>query len=236
MGETHERLIAKLATVLAGLHDLEPGADRLCEAGRHFLGADGAALSLWADPDVATVVAATDELAAQLEDLQEVVGEGPSKDALRLDAVQIADFTEHGDGAWSLLHEQGTRLGFAGALIAVPLRPHGRVIGMLAGYRTETPFDIDLADADFLGVALGAALLQDPGVVDRQDGAGDAWASQSQIHQASGMIIAQVGVRPEDALALLRGQAFAHGTSMVEVARQIVERRINFRNFTIEGD
>ena len=50
------------------------------------------------------------------------------------------------------------------------------------------------------------------------------------------MIISQTGVRPEDALALLRGQAFANNVSMVDIAQQVVERRINFRDFTIEGD
>jgi AmiR/NasT family two-component response regulator len=50
------------------------------------------------------------------------------------------------------------------------------------------------------------------------------------------MIVAQVGVRLEDALALLRGQAFARSMSLVDVAREIVDRSINFRDFTIEGD
>jgi AmiR/NasT family two-component response regulator len=64
----------------------------------------------------------------------------------------------------------------------------------------------------------------------------DTWASRSQIHQASGMIVAQVGVRTEDAMALLRGQAFARNTTLLEVAGDIIARRINFRDFSIEGD
>ncbi len=50
------------------------------------------------------------------------------------------------------------------------------------------------------------------------------------------MIVAQVGVRTEDALALLRGQAFARNATLIEVAQDIIRRRINFRDFTIEGD
>jgi len=37
-------------------------------------------------------------------------------------------------------------------------------------------------------------------------------------------------------MALLRGQAFANNASLLDVARQITERHINFRDFTIEGD
>jgi hypothetical protein len=226
MAETHQRLIGRLAAVLAGLHDIEPGAERLCEAGRMMLDAEGAALSLMTSPDSVTVVASTDALAAQLEDLQEVVGEGPSRDAFGADAVQIARFAAHGDGKWTLMHEHGARLGFDGAMI-VPLRPHDRPIGILSAYRRGGDFTVDPQTADFLGVALGAALLKDAHVAERDDGLGEAWSSRAEVHQATGMIIAQVGVRPEDALALLRGQAFAHDTTMLDVAHQIVERRIN---------
>jgi AmiR/NasT family two-component response regulator len=65
---------------------------------------------------------------------------------------------------------------------------------------------------------------------------GAAWPLRAQIHQATGMIISQVAVRPEDALALLRGQAFAQNTTLADVAQQVIERRINFEHFMIEGD
>ena len=46
MAETHERLIGRLAAVLASLHAIEPVSSRLCEAGRLMLEADGAAMTL----------------------------------------------------------------------------------------------------------------------------------------------------------------------------------------------
>lgn len=50
------------------------------------------------------------------------------------------------------------------------------------------------------------------------------------------MIISQVRVQPEDALALLRGQAFATDTTLLHVAQEVLDRRIDFRHFTIKGD
>ena len=59
------------------------------------------------------------------------------------------------------------------------------------------------------------------------------WSAQAQVHQAAGMVIAQLGVGPEDALALLRAHAFADGASMAVFARAVVERRLDF---SIEDD
>jgi hypothetical protein len=231
-----EQLVARFATVLADLHTIDSGVARLCEAGRRMLDADGAAMTVVSSQQSKVVVAATDELARQLEDLQDVVGEGPSQDAYRDNAVQVADFSAQGDGRWSLMHEHGRRLGFEGSLIAVPLRPHRDAIGTFTAHRVGRRFEVVPDLADFLTVAVGAALLHESTDRTRADVDAEAWSSRAVVHQATGMIISQVGVRAEDALALLRGQAFVHGASLLEVAQQIVDRHINFRNFTIEGD
>jgi hypothetical protein len=236
VAETHERLIGRLAVVLASLHSVEPVAARLCEAGRQMLDADGAAMTLMTSTETLFVVAATNDLAAQLEDLQEVVGEGPSQDAYRDNAVQFADFVAHQDDRWPLMQEHGRGLGFEGTMLAMPLRPGGEVIGTLCAHRESGNVISDPVTTDFLSVAIGTAVLQDPQLGTLEEVHTEGWASRAQIHQATGMIISQVGVRAEDALALLRGQAFANNATLLDVAQQIVERRINFRNFTIEGD
>ncbi len=116
------------------------------------------------------------------------------------------------------------------------MRAELSTLGVLSLHGRGEEQAVDLVAARFLGATVGTALLQDPRV-DRPDHvATEAWATRSQIHQATGMIVAQVGVRAEDAMALLRGQAFARNTSLLEVAQDILERRINFREFTIEGD
>ncbi|MET1038985.1 MAG: GAF and ANTAR domain-containing protein [Aeromicrobium sp.] len=236
MGEVPWQLTARMASVLAGLQAVESVASRLCEAGRRMLDADGAALTVVTSSNTMVVVASTDELSVQLTDLQEVVGEGPSKDAYRENAVQVADFGEHGDGRWSLMHEHGRRLGFEDTIIAVPLRPGDDVIGTLTAHRSRDSVEVDPATADFLGVAIGLALVQDPQLGEGHDFLADSWPVRAKIHQATGMVISQVGVRPEDALALLRGQAFANGTTLGAIAEQIIDRRINFEHFMIEGD
>ncbi|MET0930805.1 MAG: GAF and ANTAR domain-containing protein [Aeromicrobium sp.] len=236
MGEVPWQLTARMAAVLASLQAVESVASRLCEAGRRMLDADGAALTVMTSEQSVLVVAATNELSTQLEDLQEVVGEGPSRDAYRENAVQVADFAQHGNGRWSLMHEHGRRLGFEGGIIAVPLRPGEDVIGTLTAHRASRQFEVDPATAEFLGVAIGLALVQDPQLGIGDDFLAEGWPMKAKIHQATGMVISQVGVRPEDALALLRGQAFANNTTLGDIAQQIIDRHINFEHFMIEGD
>ena len=48
------------------------------------------------------------------------------------------------------------------------------------------------------------------------------------IHQASGMIAAQLDDTMASALARLRAAAFANGRSMYDVAQDVVERRVRF--------
>jgi hypothetical protein len=236
MAETQHRFIGRFARVLAEVHGIEPTSFRLCEAGRLMMGADGAALTLMTGSQAMVVAAATDEMASRLEDLQDVVGEGPSRAAFEVGGVQVADFGATGDAGSGVLHQHVRRLGFTGVVVSVPLRPHDTTIGTLTTHAPAPPASADLQAAALLGVAIGTALLQDTTIGARDDSFADGWGGRAQVHQATGMVISQTGVRPEDALALLRGQAFVNDVSMVEVAQQIVDRRINFRDFTIEGD
>lgn len=238
MAEVHQRLTGRLAAVLAAVHDMGQVTSRLCEAGRLMLDADGAALTLATSADApATMVAATDALSIQLENLQDVLGEGPGRQAMRDGASQVADFGATDDVRWPLMHERTRSLGFSGTVLAVPLRPGGTVVGTLMVHRSSgTVLEAhDAMTADFLSVALGTALLHDPALARQDEVLGDVWASRAEVHQATGMVISQVGVRPEDALALMRGQAFAAGRDLRDVARDIIDRRLNFRDFTIEG-
>jgi hypothetical protein len=89
----------------------------------------------------------------------------------------------------------------------------------------------------FLANAVGAGLLVDAAEPpEGQAQVGEAWSSRSVVHQATGMVMAQVRVTAEDALALLRGHAYATATDVTDVAVRVVRRTINFSNFDVEGD
>ena len=63
--------------------------------------------------------------------------------------------------------------------------------------------------------------------------ADDSPLSRREIHQATGMVLAQAGTSARDALLLMRAYAFAQGRTVRDVARDVVSRSLDF---TPEGD
>jgi hypothetical protein len=113
------------------------------------------------------------------------------------------------------------------ALYAFPIRPDHQVLGVLTLYQTvPRPLRYEMTEAQFLADALGVALLRDPGSK-TETGAGP-WAGRAQVHQATGMVLAQLGIGPDDALVLLRAHAYAHATSVDAIAAQVVARQLDF--------
>jgi hypothetical protein len=55
-----------------------------------------------------------------------------------------------------------------------------------------------------------------------------ARSSRREVHQATGMVLAQLNISAKDAALLLRAHAFASGRSVREVATDVVERRLDF--------
>jgi AmiR/NasT family two-component response regulator len=56
-----------------------------------------------------------------------------------------------------------------------------------------------------------------------------AESDREEIHQATGMIMAQLGVSAEEALLRLRARAFAQGRTSSDVARAIIDRTADIR-------
>jgi len=60
---------------------------------------------------------------------------------------------------------------------------------------------------------------------------GDAWAelgmlSRAEVSQATGMLMAQLGIEAAEALVWLRAHAYATGRTATDVARDILDHRL----------
>jgi hypothetical protein len=202
---------------------------RLCDGCSEILDTDGGAITLSYTGAERVTLCATDEAAARLEDLQDVLGQGPGRDAYVSGEAVIA----HLDGSdpnsrWMMLEDAArAALGFSASVYALPIRPESDVLGVLTLYQARRrPLAHGLTTALFLADALGAALLRDPG--SQTEMTPGPWAARAQIHQATGFVVAQLKVSPEDALALLRAHAYAHDTSLAAIAAEVVDRRLDF--------
>jgi hypothetical protein len=217
-------LLTRLARLIGDNSDSQPLETRLCRAYLSILGGDGAAITFsYTSPDRVTLCA-TDDLARRLEDLQDVLGEGPGATAYRTGLLTVADLGA-GPGPWPLFADEARKVAGAKLLYAVPMRPGHAVIGVLTVHQ-ETADLPDRDQAQFLADAIGAALMKDSPAED--DFRTSPWSARSEIHHATGMVVAQLRISPDDALALLRAHAFSHTSTLAEVAHQITSRQLSF--------
>jgi|SRR5215207_6566113 len=219
------RLLAKLARLVATETVDRPLEVRLCLAFLSILGGEGAALTLAYNQPERVTLCTTDDTAARLEDLQEVLGEGPGQAAYSSGELTVVDLRESTQ-RWPLFAEAARQAVGPVLLYAVPLRPTHDVLGVLTVHRQGGPLP-EPEEATFLGDAIGAALLREPIGQDPNFAAGP-WSTRAVIHQATGMVTAQLRISPADALALLRAHAYTHEVTLAEVADEIVQRRLNF--------
>lgn len=96
-------------------------------------------------------------------------------------------------------------------------------------YSSESdPFDQDrVAMAKTLASLVGWQVLRRI-LVDFQDAGDDPQYSRREVHQATGMILAQLNTSASDAKLLLHAHAYASGRSVMDVAEDVVARRIDF--------
>ena len=208
-------LLSALTRSLVSGDETLPLADRLVGAVCHVLAARGGSLSVGYRPEDRTVLAATDPTATRIEEFQDVLREGPSLEAFTTGspvAVPLREQEVRWPNLHRSLHEHGDRV----RLMAVPMRPDGAVVGVLALHRSRhDPVDVRIGDAQFLADATGVALL---GRLADQDADDELWLTRDRVNQATGMVVAQLRLPPVDALAVLRAHAFAQGASVAAVA------------------
>lgn len=192
----------------------------------------GAALSAFSGSPQETRLHASDELAARLDELQFDLGEGPRWEAARMRAPVLLPYVR------SMPHERWPVFGKAltdtdaQGLFVFPLVVGAMDIGVVELYRT-TPGDLsesEMVTARALVDGAAWSLLRRVLVPESGNGSPEIGLSPSrrEIHQATGMVLAQVGGTAADALLLLRGYAFAHGQTVRETSIEVLERRLDF--------
>jgi len=118
------------------------------------------------------------------------------------------------------------------AVFALPLQWGAVNLGVLDLYRRK-PGALDDAQLRDAIAAADAAALMMLGLRTEPDHSGAAWldhavAYRAEIHQATGMVSVQLDVPAAEALARLRAHAFLHDQLLIDVAHDVVSRRLTF--------
>lgn len=154
------------------------------------------------------------------------MGEGPCLDAFASGGpVLVADLPAQA-ARWPAFAPAACELG-AAAVFSFPLQIGVVRLGSLDLYR-DTSGSLTRSE---LTDALILSDLATQGVVADLDGHSSedvSWLADphAQVHQAAGMVQAQLGVTTQTALLRLRGYAFTHNLPLAEVARQVVARSL----------
>jgi ANTAR domain len=220
---------------VALLEDDDPLPLRLCRAAVAALSITGVGLALMTQDGHAGMVSATDGPARKMEQLQFLLREGPCLDAARSGRpVLEPDLSVVPASTWP-----GFLSGMADsevkAIFAFPLNVGVIRIGVLDLYRDTT----GVLDGPELAMALAYADAATFLLLHLQDQSSDGllhpslrepWEHRAVVHQATGMVAAQAGVRMADAFQLLAARTGADERPLVDVARDVVARRLRLDN------
>ena len=224
-------LLVRLARAIATTPPATALSERLCLATRDLAGADAASITVATSTSERMTLFATDAIAARLEDLQEVLGEGPGHTAARSGQLEVCSVADGASAPWPTFAMSAARLAGAATIYAVPMRPDDAVFGVLSLYqvaRHDVPLALDGSTLVKLAAATGTAVVRDPDAASEDVDSGP-WHSRARIHQATGMVVVQLGLDPDDALAVLKAHAYAGDTSLADVADRVLDRSLRFR-------
>ena len=208
---------------------------RLCRFAVDEMTLSGCALILMsgAESESASLLAGAGRHASTITGLQMELGEGPCLQAHASGIpVFMPDLTAENANRWPTFAAAALAVGVH-AEFSLPLTVGPGGIGTLDLCRDRPGMlsDEHLADALVTAdIARDAVLYQpyapgDPGMTELLATVG---TDRIVIHQATGMIAAQLDDTVANALARLRAAAFASGRSMYDIAQDVVERRVRF--------
>lgn len=208
---------------------------RLCAAAVRALPASGAGVSVVDRHGVTEFAAASDPESEYLEELQFTLGEGPCVDALAgRRPVLEPDVRAGAMARWPMYAPAVLERGVQ-AVFAFPLQVGAARLGVLDIYRRH-PTGLDsgaLALALTFADVTVSSLIDAQGGVDvggRQDALDEMMSYRTELYQAQGMVMVDLGVSVDEAMVRLRAYAFSHERRLSEVARDVVAGRLRLES------
>lgn len=176
----------------------------------------------------AEIAAAAPARARRLEELQFVLGEGPTGEAFALGQPVLVPVLAAEAGRWVQFAAAAAAQGVAAAY-ALPLQLGGVRLGVLSAYagRGRSLGPPQLAGALDLAEQARDVLLDslDGQGPDLADGLARSVALRTEVYQAQGILMAAHDISLTEALVRLRALAYAEGVDLNELAMDLVAGR-----------
>lgn len=226
-----ERRLRILSSLASGPSELE--TKRLCQVCAEVTLMSGAGIMLMAGDVPRGSVCTTNSVSSLIEELQFTLGEGPCVDAFNQDRpVLEPDLTHPIIPRWLPFVGPVVAAG-ARAIFGFPLHVGAARLGALNLYRDQPGALSDDQYADALVMADIAAqavlILQAEAPPGKLAAALEAGADfHYAVHQATGMIAAQLEVSVAQAMIRLRAFSFGSDRPIADVAHDVVARKLRF--------
>jgi hypothetical protein len=227
--------------LLVGRGEGDFGTKRLCQVCAEVTAMSGAGIMLMSGDVPHGSLCTANEMSDVIEQLQYALGEGPCVDAYRQDwPVLEPDLAQPSTLRWSAFGPPAVAAGVR-AVFGFPLQVGAVRLGALNLCRDRPGPLSDAQHADALvmaGIAAQAVLVLQAGAppdeLASELGAGADF--HYVVHQASGMVAAQLEVSVGQALVRLRAYAFGNDRHLTEVANDVVARELRFDAASGEKD
>ena len=210
------------------------GPRLLCERFLEALPVTSASVAVFDGGGRQSTICASDSVASRLDELQLELGEGPQWDALRIALpILVPSLRDEPSGQWPVFTSGALELGVL-AIFAFPMFLGAVSVGVV-GLSSSTAGALDatqIATAASLARSITRRAVQVALDGAHDDEGGEALAAPAmrrEVHQATGMILAQLDVTATEAFFRLRAHAFAASQSVQDVAHAVVRGELDFR-------
>lgn len=194
---------------------------------------DGASISVFDFAGSQSTICASDELAARAEGLQFELGEGPHWQAMASGQPALCpDLAQTAHSPWPIFSAAAQGLGIRAAF-AFPMKIGAATVGVVDLHcltpRRLDPHQISVA-ASMANLSATTAVRLATRSADDLVGSDHTTAPsiRREVHQATGMIQAQLDTSATEALVRLRSRAFSTGTPIETLANAVVAGLVDF--------
>ena len=211
--------------------DVSIGLDRLCRAAVDELGFDQVSVTLMTTAGSSVLVASAGPPGPGIQELQFDLGEGPGPDAYAAGRPVLIPDLRSCNGRWPGFAAAAIERG-SEAVFAFPLQLGAVRFGVLTCARAEAGSLSQLelsAGLIFAEVATDLLLDSSPTGDHPDPQLHAAIHVHDEVYQAQGMVMVDLAVSLDVALARMRAVAYAEGISLQELAAEIVAGRRSLR-------
>lgn len=195
-----------------------------------MLGVTGVGLTLLDGARLLGQVGASDGVAVALERTELSLGEGPRAAVAASRRLVLEPDMDAAAGRYPLFAPAARALG-AGAIFTIPICSGMSVIGSLSLYN-DTPGDLSRGQLVRGSMLAKGALVMISSMMSTCSGdvipdeLSHVGRDRERVHQATGLVSAQLHVSMSEALGALRARAWATNNSLFETSIAVVEGRI----------